>query len=102
IELAQQQGFGNITIDLIYGTPTLTDEKWKHNVQTALSLNIPHLSCYALTVEPKTALAKMIARHQSENVDADKQARHFSLLMQWMSAAGFEHYEISNFALPSL
>lgn len=100
IELAQKIGFANITIDLIYGTPALTDEKWKQNVVTALSLNIPHLSCYALTVEPKTALAKMITTQQSENVDADKQARHFLLLTQWMSEAGFEHYEISNFALP--
>jgi len=100
IELAQRNGFSNITIDLIYGTPGLTDEKWKKNVATALSLNIPHLSCYALTVEPKTALAKMIAAHRSENVDADKQARHFLLLTQWMGGAGFEHYEISNFARP--
>ena len=100
IEMAQQHGFSNITIDLIYGTPGLTDEKWKQNVQTALSLGIPHLSCYALTVEPKTALAKMIDTHQSENIDADKQARHFSLLTEWMKDAGFEHYEISNFARP--
>ena len=100
IELAQKKGFTNITIDLIYGTPHLTDEKWKQNVATALALHIPHLSCYALTVEPKTALAKMIATHPSENVDADKQARHFLLLTQWLSDAGFEHYEISNFALP--
>ncbi len=100
IEMAQKKGFTNITIDLIYGTPHLTDEKWKQNVATALALHIPHLSCYALTVEPKTALAKMIATHPSENVDADKQARHFLLLTQWLSDAGFEHYEISNFALP--
>jgi len=100
IRLAQKYGFNNITIDLIYGGPYLTDEKWEQNIDTALSLNIPHLSCYALTVEPKTALAKMIETHQSENVDADKQARHFELLTQKLSAAGFEHYEISNFALP--
>ncbi len=100
IEMAQQHGFSNITIDLIYGTPCLTDEKWKQNVQTALSLGIPHLSCYALTVEPKTALAKMIDTQQTENIDADKQARHFSLLTEWMTEAGFEHYEISNFARP--
>jgi len=100
IKLAQENGFTNITIDLIYGTPGLTDEKWKQNVATALSLHIPHLSCYALTVEPKTALAKMIATHRSENVDADKQARHFLMLTQWMEEAGFEHYEISNFAKP--
>jgi oxygen-independent coproporphyrinogen-3 oxidase len=100
IEMAQRQGFSNITVDLIYGTPGLTDEKWKQNVDTALSLAIPHLSCYALTVEPKTALAKMIEKNKSENVDADIQARQFSLLTQWLSAAGFEQYEISNFARP--
>lgn len=99
IGMAKQHGFTNITIDLIYGTPYLTDEKWERNIDTALSLNIPHLSCYALTVEPKTALAKMIETHRSENVDADKQARHFALLTKTLAAKGFEHYEISNFAL---
>jgi oxygen-independent coproporphyrinogen-3 oxidase len=100
IELAQKHGFHNITIDLIYGTPGLTDTKWEQNIDTALSLQIPHLSCYALTVEPKTALSKMIATHQSEDVDMDTQARHFTLLTERLSTAGFEHYEISNFALP--
>ena len=100
IELAKAAGFNNITIDLIYGTPTLTDEKWRHNFETAIALNIPHLSCYALTVEPKTALEKMIAQHKIENVDPDKQGRHFELLMQWTAEAGYEHYEISNFAKP--
>ncbi|MEO8173813.1 MAG: radical SAM family heme chaperone HemW, partial [Sediminibacterium sp.] len=100
VQLAQQEGFTNITIDLIYGTPGLTDEKWKQNIETALALKVPHLSCYALTVEPKTALAKMIATHQSADVDADKQARHFSILTERLAAAGFEQYEISNFALP--
>lgn len=100
VELAQQYGFHNITIDLIYGTPYLTDEKWEQNIATALAMHVPHLSCYALTVEPKTALAKMIATHQSADVDTDKQAKHFSILTERLSAAGFEHYEISNFALP--
>ncbi len=99
LQLAVKQ-FDNITIDLIYGTPTLTDEKWKKNVEKAIELNIPHLSCYALTVEPKTALNKMIQQKKKENVDAEKQARHFELLMQWTKDAGYEHYEISNFAKP--
>ncbi len=102
IQLAQEAGFDNITIDLIYGTPTLTDEQWQHNVQIAISLNIPHLSCYALTVEPKTALEKMIATNKIANVDAEKQSRHFELLMQWLNEAGYEHYEISNFAKPGM
>jgi len=92
--------FENITIDLIYGTPTLTHEKWKQNVDTVISLNIPHLSCYALTVEPKTPLEKMIKLHQAENINPAKQSEQFLLLMQWMEEAGYEHYEISNFAKP--
>ena len=59
--LHNKSGFNNITIDLIYGTPHLSDEDWLHNIETALQLNVPHLSCYALTVEPNTALQKMIA-----------------------------------------
>lgn len=92
--------FDNITIDLIYGTPQLTNEKWKQNVETALALGIPHLSCYALTVEPKTPLDKMIRQHKSDDVDPDKQSEQFLLLMQWLEEAGYEHYEISNFAKP--
>jgi oxygen-independent coproporphyrinogen-3 oxidase len=100
IVLAQQAGFNNLSIDLIYGTPGLTDERWSANVSTALSLQIPHLSCYALTVEPGTALQKMIAQHKKQPVDPEKQARHFLLLMDWLQQAGYEHYEISNFAQP--
>lgn len=92
--------FSNITIDLIYGTPQLTNEKWKHNVDTAIGLNIPHLSCYALTVESKTPLDKMIREQKSADVDPGKQSEQFLLLMQWLEKAGYEHYEISNFAKP--
>lgn len=94
--------FDNITIDLIYGTPDLSNEKWKQNVETALSLGIPHLSCYALTVEPKTPLDKMIREKLVADVDTDKQSEQFLLLMEWLAAAGYEHYEISNFAKPGL
>ncbi len=90
--------FENITIDLIYGTPTLTNEKWKQNVDTAISLNIPHLSCYALTVEPKTPLDKMIRQHQRESINPETQSEQFLLLMHWTDEAGYEQYEISNFA----
>jgi len=92
--------FPNITIDLIYGTPDLTNEKWKQNVEKVIAMNIPHLSCYALTVEPKTPLDKMIRLHQSPGVDLDKQSEQFLLLMEWLENAGYEHYEISNFAKP--
>jgi oxygen-independent coproporphyrinogen III oxidase len=92
--------FDNITIDLIYGTPGLTNEKWKQNVDKAIALNIPHLSCYALTVEPKTPLDKLIRQHKSADINPDKQSEQFILLMQWLGEAGYEHYEISNFAKP--
>ena len=98
-ELARRY-FNNITIDLIYGTPRLTGEKWKYNVDTAIALNIPHLSCYALTVEPQTPLDKMIKQHKAEDINPDLQSEQFLLLMQWLEEAGYEHYEISNFAKP--
>lgn len=100
IEAAQRHGFPNITIDLIYGSPGLSDEHWMANIEQALQYQIPHISCYALTVEPKTALSKMIAGDQSENTDPDMQARQFSLLVNRLKQAGYQHYEISNFALP--
>lgn len=102
IQLAQAAGFNNLSIDLIYGGPTLFDEHWKQNLQTAIELKVPHLSCYALTVEPKTILAKKINDRQLEEVDPDKQAIHFNILMDHTAAAGYEHYEISNFALPGM
>ena len=92
--------FENITVDLIYGTPLLTDEKWKQNVDSVINLGIPHISCYALTIEPKTPLDKLIKQKQKEDIDPEKQARHFLLLMDWLDNAGYEHYEISNFAKP--
>ena len=99
LRLAAKQ-FDNITADLIYGTPLLTDEKWKTNVEKIIAEGVAHLSCYALTVEPKTPLNKMIREHKSPNIDPDKQSDQFLLLMQWMLEAGYEHYEISNFAKP--
>lgn len=102
IDKIGEAGFNNFSVDLIYGSPLLTDDDWKKNVETVIEKNIPHVSCYALTVEPKTALDKMIALHKQERVDTDKQARQFLLLMSWMAAAGYEHYEISNFAKPGL
>lgn len=92
--------FNNITIDLIYGGPGLSDEQWHQDLEQAKALNIPHLSCYALTVEPQTPLNKMIRTGKVPDVDPDKQSRHFLYLMQWAKENGYEHYEISNFARP--
>jgi oxygen-independent coproporphyrinogen-3 oxidase len=99
LQLAKNH-FENITIDLIYGMQTLSDERWKQNVEHAIQLHIPHLSCYALTVEPKTALHTLINQHKLPDIDTNDQARQFLLLMEWMTSAGYDHYEISNFALP--
>ncbi len=92
--------FDNITVDLIYGTSLLTNEKWKKNIDRVIIEGIVHLSCYALTVEPKTPLYKLIKEQKTADIDADKQSEQFLLLMQWMEEAGYEHYEISNFARP--
>lgn len=102
ITLAQQAGFRNLSVDLIYGSPLLSDADWRRNVETVVALGAPHISCYALTVEPKTALHHQIKQQQKAAVDGDKQAAQFLLLMQWLAEAGYEHYEISNFAQPGL
>ena len=102
IDMIRDAGFDNFSVDLIYGSSLLTDDNWKRNVATVIQKNIPHISCYALTVEPKTALDKMIALNKKAAVDPEKQARHFLLLMDWMQEAGYEHYEISNYAKPGM
>ena len=99
IRLAKEEGFDNMSIDLIYGGPTLPDDHWQRNVAEAIRWEIPHLSCYALTVEPRTALDKLIRRHKRTDVSPDDQARQLLQLMDWMDQAAYEHYEISNFAL---
>lgn len=100
IDEIRASGFDNFSIDLIYGSPLLSNKEWERNVSIAIEKKIPHIAAYALTIEPKTPLDKMIRLHKKAAVDADKQAEQFLLLMQWMEKAGYEHYEISNFALP--
>ena len=100
IQQAREAGIPNFSIDLIFGTPGLSNDEWVKNVQTVIDLNVPHIACYALTVEPKTALDKMIHLKKKENVDNDLQAEQYSILMKMMQNAGYEHYEISNFAKP--
>lgn len=98
IKTAQDGGFENITIDLIYGTPGLTDEKWRKNLEMALDLKINHISSYALTVEPKTALHKFIEAGKYETVNEEQSSRQFEILIDTLEANNFEQYEISNFA----
>ncbi len=100
IEAAKKVGFDNMTIDLIYGIPTLTREKWEKNLALFFDYGIPHLSSYALTVEPKTALEILIEKQKLKNTDEGQSIRDFELLLEQTRKRGFEQYEISNFALP--
>ena len=100
IKRSQDAGFENLTIDLIYGYPLLTDEKWKSNMEMAVALQIPHLSAYALTIEPRTALAQAINKGKQTPISDDQSADQFIMMMDFVAAKGYEHYEISNYCLP--
>ncbi len=102
IKAAQDAGFTNLTIDLIYGTPGLSDADWKRNLQKIKELQLPHFSAYALTVEEGTALHHSIAKKKSKPVDNEQSAAQFELLTEQAADMGFEHYEISNLALPGM
>jgi oxygen-independent coproporphyrinogen-3 oxidase len=93
--------FDNITIDLIYGMPNMSNEKWLANIETALSFNIPHISSYALTVEPKTALKKLIQAGKIDEPKDEVAQEHFQILVDKLQEKGFIHYELSNFGKPN-
>ncbi|WP_375239893.1 radical SAM family heme chaperone HemW [Aurantibacter sp.] len=92
--------FDNISIDLIYGIPNATNQQWLENIQKALSFGISHVSSYALTVEPKTALENLIAKGKIDNVNDELAQEQFFILKDELAKNGFEHYELSNFAKP--
>ena len=92
--------FDNISVDLIYGIPGLTNEMWLENIETALSFGIPHISSYALTVEPKTALHKLIQTGKITAPKDDVAQEHFDILLKTLTEKGFIHYELSNFGKP--
>jgi oxygen-independent coproporphyrinogen III oxidase len=100
IDKARKAGFEDFSVDLIYGSPLLSDEQWMATVQWVLEQQITHLSCYGLTVEPQTPLDKFIRTGQRTQVSNEQQSRQFLLLMDALQQAGWEHYEISNFARP--
>lgn len=100
IQQAQQAGFDNLSIDLIYGTPTLSNEQWRKNLQTAFDLQVPHISCYALTVENKTALSAEIKKKKKAAVDDELMVQQFSILLEEIKRNGYLQYEISNFCKP--
>ena len=99
LKLAKQY-FDNISIDLIYGIPGQSNEQWIDNLETALKLDIPHISSYALTVEPKTALEKFIEKGKVKPVDDEQYREQFDILVNTLTANGFEHYEFSNYGKP--
>ena len=92
--------FDNISLDLIYGVPGMSNEKWQHNIETALSFGIPHISSYALTVEPKTALKKLIQTGEIAEPKDEVASEHFMILVETLENNGFVHYELSNFGKP--
>jgi len=100
IEIVQRGGIENITADLIYGGPGLSDEDWISNIQRLIDSGIPHISSYALTVEKGTALFQQIVKGKSEAPDDEQGNRQYAILQEMLAANGFVQYEVSNFAKP--
>lgn len=99
IETAKKY-FDNISIDLIYGIPGMTNEHWRKNLQLALDLGVPHISSYALTVEPRTALKSMIEKGKIKPVEEELAREQYEIMIEKLQAAGFDNYEFSNFGKP--
>lgn len=100
IRTAQNAGFDNISIDLMYALPSQTMEQWRHDVAEVLRLGVQHVSCYGLIYEEGTAITNRLATNQIQAVDEDTEMRMYDYLIEQLSTHGFEHYEVSNFALP--
>lgn len=100
VEKVNRAGFHDVSIDLIYGGQTTTNAMWAENLQIATDLGVTHISAYALTVEPKTALGVNVAKGKVPNTEDAKFDRHFNQLVDHLTAKGYRHYEISNFCLP--
>lgn len=101
IENLNASSFKNYTIDLIYGSPTLTDEMWVENLEMAKRYQIPHISSYALTVEPDTKLSYRIQKTKQKRPVDDDASRQFQILQNWAKENGYNHYEISNLGQPT-
>ncbi|WP_210489634.1 radical SAM family heme chaperone HemW [Rufibacter aurantiacus] len=100
IILAQELGFDNISLDLIYGIPAEDAALWEEDLAKAFALNVQHLSCYALTIEPNTVFGSRVQKGKFSPADEERVARQFELLMDQAARHGFLHYEISNFCQP--
>jgi oxygen-independent coproporphyrinogen-3 oxidase len=98
VKLTQAAGFENITIDLIYGVPGLSSNDWSNTLRTAIDLGVDHISSYCLTVESGTALGHRVAKGTEQPVDEELAAEHFQIMVKILEDAGYEQYEISNFA----
>ncbi len=101
IDDALAMGFQNLTIDLIYGTPTMSNRQWQKNIEAVLEHQIPHISCYCLTVEPQTALDHFVKTKKYKAPNDEQAAWQFEYLIDRLESAGYDHYEISNFAKPN-
>lgn len=100
IERCREAGFRNISIDLIYGLPGETAERWEHDLTQAIALNPEHISAYHLIYEEGTPIYKMLQQHRVSEVDEESSVYFFSSLIDRLTTAGYEHYEISNFCRP--
>lgn len=100
VRRCREAGFQNISIDLIYGLPGETRERWENDLRQAISLNVEHISAYHLTYEENTPIYNMVKQHQIDEVDEDSSLQFFTLLIEQLQEAGYEHYEISNFCRP--
>lgn len=102
VKCAQDRGFDNITIDLIYSVPGLSAQAWQHNIEKALDLEVQHISAYSLTIEPKTVLGNQLAKGELHPAPDEVSEEQFRVLRQMLLRAGFEHYEVSNFCRPGM
>ena len=102
VKCAQDRGFNNITIDLIYSIPGMSDHDWLDNIRKAVDLSVQHISAYSLTIEPKTVFGHQWAKQELHAVDDSVSSGHFLTLVHELTRSGFQQYEVSNFCLPGL
>jgi oxygen-independent coproporphyrinogen-3 oxidase len=102
VKCAQDRGFENITIDLIYSIPGLSERDWLDNIRKAVDLQVQHISAYSLTIEPKTAFGNQLAKQELQPVDDQTSGTQFITLVNELKRCGFEQYEVSNFCLPGM
>jgi len=98
VQLAQSEGFDNLTVDLIYGLPNLSMEEWRNHIQTVIDFGVPHISAYCLTIEEKTVLHKLVQSGKIKTTSDDTQGEQFLELLKLLEANGYQQYEISNFS----